>query len=44
VLKSLGNLKGVNEDRMVGIRLLARAIEEPLRQIVESTGEDAPSA
>jgi chaperonin GroEL len=25
----------------VGIRLLARAIEEPLRQIVENAGEDA---
>ncbi len=25
----------------MGIRLLARAIEEPLRQIVENAGEDA---
>jgi chaperonin GroEL len=28
-------------DQTVGIRLLARAIEEPLRQIVENAGEDA---
>jgi hypothetical protein len=29
------------EDQTVGIRLLSRAIEEPLRQIVENAGEDA---
>jgi chaperonin GroEL len=40
-LKALINLEGANEDQTVGIRLLARAIEEPLRQIVENAGEDA---
>ncbi len=39
--KALNNLEGANEDQTVGIRLLARAIEEPLRQIVENAGEDA---
>jgi len=41
VLKALKDLEGKNEDQTVGIRLLARAIEEPLRQIVENAGEDA---
>jgi len=40
-LKALKDLEGANEDQTVGIRLLARAIEEPLRQIVENAGEDA---
>ncbi|MDQ2638965.1 MAG: chaperonin GroEL [Pseudomonadota bacterium] len=40
-LKALKDLEGSNEDQTVGIRLLARAIEEPLRQIVENAGEDA---
>jgi chaperonin GroEL len=40
-LKALEKLEGVNEDQTVGIRILARAIEEPLRQIVENAGEDA---
>ena len=30
-----------NEDQTVGICILARSIEEPLRQIVENAGEDA---
>ena len=41
VLKSLEKLEGKNEDQTVGIRILARSIEEPLRQIVENAGEDA---
>ncbi len=40
-LKGLDKLEGANEDQTVGIRILARAIEEPLRQIVENAGEDA---
>ena len=40
-LKALKDLEGANEDQTVGIRILARAIEEPLRQIVENAGEDA---
>jgi chaperonin GroEL len=39
--KALMNLEGANEDQTIGIRILARAIEEPLRQIVENAGEDA---
>jgi chaperonin GroEL len=39
--KALETLEGANEDQTVGIRILARAIEEPLRQIVENAGEDA---
>ncbi len=40
VLKALKDLEGANEDQTVGIRLLARSLEEPLRQIVENAGED----
>jgi len=39
--KALLNLQGANEDQTIGIKILARAIEEPLRQIVENAGEDA---
>jgi chaperonin GroEL len=38
--KALDKLTGVNEDQNVGIRILSRAIEEPLRQIVQNAGED----
>jgi chaperonin GroEL len=40
-LKALEKLEGANEDQTVGVRILARSIEEPLRQIVENAGEDA---
>jgi chaperonin GroEL len=40
-LKALDKLEGANDDQTVGIRILARAIEEPLRNIVENAGEDA---
>jgi chaperonin GroEL len=39
--KALDKLEGSNEDQTVGIAILRRAIEEPLRQIVENAGEDA---
>jgi len=39
-LKALDKLEGDNEDQTVGIRILARSIEEPLRNIVENAGED----
>jgi chaperonin GroEL len=39
--KALANLTGANEDQSIGIKLLSRAIEEPLRQIVTNAGEDA---
>ena len=38
--KALDKLTGANEDQNVGIRILSRAIEEPLRQIVQNAGED----
>jgi chaperonin GroEL len=41
VQKVLDKLETVNEDQAVGVKILARAIEEPLRQIVENAGEDA---
>jgi chaperonin GroEL len=41
VLKALDKLETKNEDQAVGVKILARAIEEPLRQIVENAGEDA---
>jgi chaperonin GroEL len=41
VLKVLDKLETKNEDQAVGVKILARAIEEPLRQIVENAGEDA---
>jgi len=40
VQKSLDKLTGANDDQNVGIRILARSIEEPLRQIVQNAGED----
>src|SRR5204863_9069768 len=39
--KALEKLEGANEDQTVGIAILRRAIEEPLRQIVDNAGEDA---
>ncbi len=38
--KALDKLAGINEDQNVGIRILSRAMEEPLRQIVQNAGED----
>jgi chaperonin GroEL len=40
-LQGLRKLTGDNEDQTYGIKILARAIEEPLRQIVTNAGEDA---
>jgi chaperonin GroEL len=40
-LKAVGTLTGANEDQTAGIKILARSIEEPLRQIVTNAGEDA---
>jgi chaperonin GroEL len=39
--KAVEKIKGINEDQNFGIRILARSIEEPLRQIVTNAGEDA---
>ncbi|MDR0864450.1 MAG: chaperonin GroEL [Candidatus Symbiothrix sp.] len=39
-IASLENLKGANEDETTGIEIVKRAIEEPLRQIVENAGKE----
>ncbi len=41
VQKAVEKVEGANEDQHVGVRILLRAIEEPLRQIVDNAGEDA---
>ena len=38
---ALDDLEGDNEDQKVGINILRKAIEEPLRQIVANAGQDA---
>ena len=38
---SLDKLEGDNDDQNVGINILRRALEEPLRQIVSNAGSDA---
>ncbi len=40
-IASVGKLKGDNDDQNVGIRIVQRALEEPLRQIVANAGEDS---
>src|ERR1700685_2186191 len=40
-LKAIEKLTGNNEDQTTGIKILARSIEEPLRQLVSNAGEDA---
>ncbi|HET9112271.1 MAG TPA: chaperonin GroEL [Burkholderiales bacterium] len=37
----VGNLKGANPDQDAGIKIVLRAIEEPLRQIVINCGDEA---
>ncbi len=39
--EALKGLQGDNDDQNVGIRILERALEEPLRQIVSNAGNDA---
>ena len=39
--KAVDKLEVSNEDQAFGVRILSRAIEEPLRQIVTNAGEDA---
>ena len=39
-IEVLDNLKGENEDETTGIEIIKRAIEEPLRQIVENSGKE----
>src|ERR1700704_230763 len=40
-LKGIANLVGANDDQTVGINILRKAVEEPLRQIVGNAGADA---
>ena len=40
-LKAVGKVKGNNEDQKVGVNILLRALEEPLRQIVANAGDEA---
>jgi len=40
-LAGITKLKGDNADQAVGVNILRRAVEEPLRQIVRNAGEDA---
>jgi chaperonin GroEL len=40
-IKAVEKLSAHNEDQAHGIKILARAIEEPLRQIVSNAGDDA---
>jgi chaperonin GroEL len=39
-VNAIGKLRGDNDDQNVGINILRRAIEEPLRQIVTNAGGD----
>ena len=39
-IESLDNLKGENDDETTGIEIVKRAIEEPLRQIVNNCGKE----
>ncbi len=39
-IESLDKLKGLNEDENTGIAIVKRAVEEPLRQIIQNAGEE----
>lgn len=39
-IASLADLKGENDDEQTGIEIIKRAVEEPLRQIVENAGKE----
>ncbi|MEM7278088.1 MAG: chaperonin GroEL [Pseudomonadota bacterium] len=40
-VSKIGKLEGDNEDQDVGIKILCRSVEEPLRQIVSNAGGDS---
>src|SRR5690606_40064232 len=40
-MNALSELRGDNDDQNAGIRILRRAMEAPLRQIVTNSGEEA---
>ncbi|MCK5822287.1 MAG: chaperonin GroEL, partial [Bacteroidales bacterium] len=39
-ISSLQDMQGENDDQTTGIAIIRRALEEPLRQIVNNAGED----
>ncbi|MEI6507008.1 MAG: chaperonin GroEL [Bacteroidota bacterium] len=39
-IDALDKMKGANEDETTGIQIIRRALEEPLRQIVENAGDE----
>ncbi|MGK2923424.1 MAG: chaperonin GroEL [Methyloceanibacter sp.] len=39
-IKALDAVKGANEDQKVGVNIVRRALQTPLRQIAENAGED----
>ena len=39
-IRALEGLEGVNSDQKVGVNIVRKALETPLRQIVENAGED----
>ena len=40
-ISDVAELKGANDDQNVGIRIVQRSLEEPLRQIVANAGDDS---
>ncbi len=40
-LKAIDNMKGNNEDQNIGINIIRRSLQEPLRQIVNNAGGEA---
>ncbi len=39
-LAAIKDLQGINHDQTVGVNILRRAMEEPLRQIVSNAGDE----
>jgi chaperonin GroEL len=39
-IESIANVEGENDDQNIGVAIVRRAIEEPLRQIVENAGNE----
>ena len=38
--KALDNIKGLDEDEQVGVQIVRRAVEEPLRQLADNAGQE----
>ncbi len=39
-IKALDSVKGVNDDQKIGVNIVRRALQTPLRQIADNAGED----